>query len=164
MLRENQLDLILLETGEPTGLTSLGSKAEEVFRRSPVIDNWPFRARRPALETDIFSLNYMPDFLPAVPFAISFAEGNDAELTLLHVMKLGGSAKKKRGVNRAPKPCDTWLWLAGEIGFIHHSCALDHHSIRRTNLTRINHEGITNRNLRSGLFLSGVSGGQSKAQ
>ena len=38
--------------------------------------------------------------------------------------------------------------LAREIGFIHHPVALDDHAIRRTNLMRINHEGVTHRDLR----------------
>jgi hypothetical protein len=36
----------------------------------------------------------------------------------------------------------------GEIGFIHHPVALDHYAICRTNLMRINHQGIAHRNLR----------------
>ena len=38
--------------------------------------------------------------------------------------------------------------LAREIGLIHHPVALDDHAIRRTNLMRINHEGVTHRDLR----------------
>jgi hypothetical protein len=38
--------------------------------------------------------------------------------------------------------------LAREIGFIHQPVAVDDHAIRRTNLMRINHEGLTHRDLR----------------
>jgi nucleotide-binding universal stress UspA family protein len=109
-VKENQVDLIVLGTSGRTGLPKflLGSTAEEIFRRSPV----PVMTIGPSVDGDdrsgarwervVFASDFTPESLKAAPYAISFAEENDAELTLLHAIEVWGSAKKEtnRGGSR----------------------------------------------------------------
>lgn len=98
MLTEDQVDLIVLGTSGRTGLPKLllGSTAEEVFRRSPV----PVMTVGPSVhwndhrgarwEQVFFATDFTPESLTAAPYAVSFAEENDAQLTLLHVIEVRG--------------------------------------------------------------------------
>jgi nucleotide-binding universal stress UspA family protein len=102
ILREDQVDLIVLGTSGRTGLPRLllGSTAEEVFRRSPV----PVMTVGPSVHGDdrggarwervVFASDFTPESLTAAPYAISFAEENDAHLTLLHVIEVWGQRKE----------------------------------------------------------------------
>jgi nucleotide-binding universal stress UspA family protein len=102
MLKEDQVDLVVLGTRGREGLPKLllGSTAEEVFRRSPV----PVMTVGPSVHSDdrsgarwervVFASDFTPESLTAAPYAISFAEENDAQLTLLHVIEVWGQRKK----------------------------------------------------------------------
>jgi len=107
MLKKDHIDLIVLGTSGRTGLAKLllGSTAEEIFRRSPV----PVMTIGPSVDRDhtngarwehvVFASDFTPESLRAAPYAISFAEENDAELTMLHVIRLTGQhaeANKQR--------------------------------------------------------------------
>jgi len=111
MLKEDQFDLIVLGTRGRTGLPKLllGSTAEEVFRRSRV----PVMTIGPSVRRDdrngarwervVFASDFTPESLTAAPYAISFAEENDAQLTLLHVIEVWGQRKEgnKQGLTVA---------------------------------------------------------------
>lgn len=102
MLREHQVELIVLGTSGRTGLPKLllGSTAEEVFRRSPV----PVITVGPSVHSDdrggtrwervVFASDFTPESLAAARYAISFAEENDAQLTLLHVIEVWGRGEE----------------------------------------------------------------------
>lgn len=107
ILKEDQVDLIVVGTHGRTGLPKLllGSTAEEIFRRSlvPVITIGPSarsnEQRGARWQRVIFASDFTPESLAAAPYAISFAEENDAHLTLLHVIEVRGQRKEmsKRG-------------------------------------------------------------------
>jgi nucleotide-binding universal stress UspA family protein len=102
ILKEDQVDLIVLGTHGRTGLSKLllGSTAEEVFRRSRV----PVMTIGPSVRLDgrggarwervVFALDFTPECLKASPYAISFSEENDAQLTLVHVLPVRGQRKQ----------------------------------------------------------------------
>jgi nucleotide-binding universal stress UspA family protein len=80
----------------------IGSTAEEMFRRSCV----PVITVGPSARTDqeatarwqrvIFASDFTAESRAAAPYAISFAEENDAQLTLIHVIKMQGSHEEER--------------------------------------------------------------------
>jgi nucleotide-binding universal stress UspA family protein len=102
-LKEDQVDLIVLGTSGRTGLPKLlqGSTTEEVFRRSPVA----VMTISPSVHGDersgacwervVFASDFTPESLTAAPYAISFAEETDAQLTLLHVIEVWGQHKER---------------------------------------------------------------------
>jgi nucleotide-binding universal stress UspA family protein len=132
MLKEDQVDLTVLGTRGRTGLPQLllGSTAEEVFRRSPV----PVITVGPSVRRDkrgsarwervVFASDFTPESLTAAPYAISFAEENNAQLTLLHVVEVWGQRKKenKQGLTVAEAmhqlheivPPEAGLWCRPE--------------------------------------------------
>jgi len=132
MLKEDQFDLIVLGTRGRTGLPKLllGSTAEEVFRRSRV----PVMTIGPSVRRDdrngarwervVFASDFTPESLTAAPYAISFAEENDAQLTLLHVIEVWGQRKEgnKQGLTVAEAmhqlheivPLEAGLWCRPE--------------------------------------------------
>lgn len=101
MLQDEQVDLIVVGTHGRTGLPKLlmGSTAEEIFRRSPV----PVMTIGPSASKNeqsgarwqhvIFASDFTPESLAAAPHPISFAEENDAQLTLVHVIETWGQRK-----------------------------------------------------------------------
>ncbi|MGB9467243.1 MAG: universal stress protein [Candidatus Acidiferrum sp.] len=111
VLREDQVDLIVLGTSGRRGLQKLllGSTAEEVFRRSPIpvmtigpsADKTDQRGAR--WERVVFASDFTPESLRALPYAISFAEENNAQLILLHVIEVWGQRKagNKQGLTVA---------------------------------------------------------------
>jgi nucleotide-binding universal stress UspA family protein len=92
-LEREKIDLICVGTHGRTGLPKMlmGSTAEEIYRRSrvPVITVGP--AASAVENTSVFwkHILFASDFsvasLAAAPYAISLAEENDAQLTLMHV-------------------------------------------------------------------------------
>ncbi|MGB7281083.1 MAG: universal stress protein [Candidatus Acidiferrum sp.] len=96
LVKEREIDLIVLGTHGRTGFKKalLGSSAEEVFRRSrvPVLMSGPDtrvgahnggRFRCVLFATDFNAVSSV-----AVPFAVSLAQENQAELILLHALPL----------------------------------------------------------------------------
>jgi len=87
-------DLIVLGTHGRTGAQKIlmGSAAEEIFRRSPV----PVMTIGPAVRAGVhsaahfrrvlFATDFSEESKAALPYAISFAQENQAELMLLHVI------------------------------------------------------------------------------
>jgi nucleotide-binding universal stress UspA family protein len=101
MLQAEPIDLILVGTHGRTGLPKLlmGSTAEEVFRRSSV----PVMTVGPSVipaEADwqrvLFASDFTAEAGAAAPFAVSFAEENNAQLILLHVIDTMGSRKDNK--------------------------------------------------------------------
>jgi nucleotide-binding universal stress UspA family protein len=138
MLKEDQIDLIVLGTSGRTGLPKLllGSTADEVFRRSPV----PVMTVGPAVSSDarsgarwehvVFATDFTPKSLNAAKYAISYAEENDAQLTLLNVMEAPVQrrvAGKKKGLTVAEVmhklhqivPPEAGLWCRPETVVVH---------------------------------------------
>lgn len=95
MLKDHSIDLIVLGTRGRTELQKLflGSTAEKVFRSSPV----PMMTIGPAVHIGsqndarfhrvLFASDLTRESLSAAPYAVSIAQENDAQLTLLHVMQ-----------------------------------------------------------------------------
>ena len=127
-LHECGADMIVLGTHGRTGMQKLllGSVAEEIFRRSPV----PVLTIGPCAGHGIhnaahfhrilFATDFTPESLAATPYAISFAQENQARLTLLHVIRdhdvetkhptsgLAASEAVQRLEELVPKDAELW--------------------------------------------------------
>jgi len=87
------VDLIVVGTSGETGLVkaAIGSTAERIFRSSttPVLTVGPHCRCTGKGEATVKTVLYSTDFSPgadiALPYAVSLAKKNDAELVLLHV-------------------------------------------------------------------------------
>ena len=99
MLQTHDFDLVMVGTHGRTGLPQvlMGSTAEEIFRRSstPVMTIGPsanpgevWRARWQRI---LFASDFTAEADAAAPFAVSFAEENNARLVLLHVIESPGT-------------------------------------------------------------------------
>jgi nucleotide-binding universal stress UspA family protein len=86
--------MLVLGTHGRSGVGKLliGSVAEEVFRRAacPVLSIGPKVSQQPAGEIQFHNILFATDFsensLAALPYAISLAEEDQAQLTLLYVI------------------------------------------------------------------------------
>lgn len=95
IIKENNVDLVITGTHGRTGVRKLllGSVAEEIFRRSPcpVLSVGPQVSRAPengaAFHHVLFATDFSEASLAALPYAISFAEEDQAQLTLLNVVE-----------------------------------------------------------------------------
>jgi len=95
IIEEQNIDLLVLGTHGRTGVRRLimGSVAEEVFRRAscPVLSVGPNASCDPGPEARFHHILFATDFshgsLAALPYAISFAEEDQAGLTLLHFVE-----------------------------------------------------------------------------
>ncbi|HZQ68520.1 MAG TPA: universal stress protein [Terriglobales bacterium] len=95
-IRDHSIDMIVLGSHGRTGVKKivLGSMAEQVFRRAscPVLTIGPHVATRPrALDTwkhILFATDFSPASTNALPYALSLAEENQADLSLLHMVPL----------------------------------------------------------------------------
>ncbi|HXY07695.1 MAG TPA: universal stress protein [Terriglobales bacterium] len=95
IIEDHKIDLLVLGTHGRTGIRKLimGSIAEETFRRAgcPVLSVGPNVSCEPNLEAKfhhiLFATNFSRESLAALPYAISFAEENQAGLTLLHFVE-----------------------------------------------------------------------------
>jgi nucleotide-binding universal stress UspA family protein len=95
-IKDHNIDLIVLGTHGRTGADKflLGSVAEEIFRRSPV----PVLTIGPGVRSSahtgghfhrvLFASDFTPAALAAGPYAVSFAKDNNAQLVIMHVMRL----------------------------------------------------------------------------
>jgi nucleotide-binding universal stress UspA family protein len=94
MLRDRDVDLIVVGTRGRSGLQKflLGSTAEEIFRLAecPVLTVGPSVSVEPDAPAELRHVLYATDFSAtaeaALPYALSLAQENNAELTLLHVL------------------------------------------------------------------------------
>jgi nucleotide-binding universal stress UspA family protein len=95
IVQDFQVDLIVLGTHGRTGASKalLGSVAEKVFRHSqcPVLTVGPNVSGEPDSLVDLHSilcpLDFSPESLAALRYAISLARQNQARLYLLHVIR-----------------------------------------------------------------------------
>jgi len=94
IISQNAIDLVVLGTHGRTGIGKLvlGSTAEEIFRRArcPVLSVGPRVSHKPAGEAEfhhiLFATDFSPESLAALPYAISLAEEDEAQVGLLHVV------------------------------------------------------------------------------
>jgi nucleotide-binding universal stress UspA family protein len=90
-----EIDLVVLGTHGRTGVRKLlmGSVAEEIFRRAacPVLSVGPNVSHKPDREAEFHRILFATDFsqesLTALPYAMSLAEEDEAQLALLHVLE-----------------------------------------------------------------------------
>ena len=95
-IRTHSIDMIVLGTHGRTGFKKLllGSMAEQIFRRAscPVLTIGPHASTHPASVNDwkhiLFATDFSPASLHALHYALSLAEENQADLTLLHMVPL----------------------------------------------------------------------------
>lgn len=95
IIEEREIDLLVLGTHGRAGVGKLflGSVAEEIFRRAvcPVLSVGPHVSRPPHGEIQfqhiLFATDFSADSLAALPFAVSLAEEDQAQLALLHVVE-----------------------------------------------------------------------------
>lgn len=93
ILEEKKIDLIVLGTHGRAGVSKLlmGSVAETILRQSPcpVLTVGPNVSAEPGSVADIHTIlcpiDFTPDSLAAVPYAISLAQEHRARLYLMHV-------------------------------------------------------------------------------
>lgn len=95
LIGEHEIDLLVVGTHGRTGARKLlmGSVAERIFRQAacPVLSVGPNVSCKPAGEIHFQNILIATDFgeesLAALPYAISLAEEDQAQLTLLHVVR-----------------------------------------------------------------------------
>jgi nucleotide-binding universal stress UspA family protein len=104
IIQAEQIDLVILGTRGLMGLPKvlMGSTAEEIFRRSSV----PVITIGPSARSDqesgaqwrriVFASDFTAESGAAAPYAVSFAEENNAQLTLVHIIEMRGSHKEQR--------------------------------------------------------------------
>jgi nucleotide-binding universal stress UspA family protein len=94
MVRQQSIDLIVIGTRGRTGVgrALLGSVAEEIFRRAPcpVLTVGPHVSkdtqRRLEMKEILYTTDFSPESLSALPYAVSLAQEHQARLTILHVI------------------------------------------------------------------------------
>jgi nucleotide-binding universal stress UspA family protein len=104
VIRAEQIDLVIVGTRGLMGLPKvlMGSTAEEIFRRSsvPVITIGPSACSHQKSGAQwrriVFASDFTAESEVAAPYAVSFAEENNAQLTLLHVIEMNGSNKEHK--------------------------------------------------------------------
>lgn len=96
LIRRHDIDLVVLGTHGRQGLKKLvlGSAAEQIFRLAscPVLTVGP-KAVQPAVQFEnwrriLFATDFSAGSLKALPYALSMAEENNAQLMLLHTIPL----------------------------------------------------------------------------
>jgi len=95
LIREHDIDLLVVGTHGRTGAKKLlmGSVAEKIFRQAacPVLSVGPNVSNKPNGETQFQQILFATDLseasLAALPYAISLAEEDQAQLALLHVVE-----------------------------------------------------------------------------
>jgi nucleotide-binding universal stress UspA family protein len=93
IVNRQETDLIVVGTHGRTGVSRalLGSAAEEIFRKAscPVLTLGPHVShnteRRLAMKQILLAMDFSPESLAALPFAVSLAQEHQAHLTLLNV-------------------------------------------------------------------------------
>ncbi|MGD0790735.1 MAG: universal stress protein [Terriglobales bacterium] len=95
IIEEREINLLVLGTHGRSGVRKLflGSVAEEIFRRAtcPVLSVGPHVPCKPDGEIQfqhiVFATDFSEDSLAALPYAVSLAEEDQAQLALLHVVE-----------------------------------------------------------------------------
>jgi nucleotide-binding universal stress UspA family protein len=95
IIEEREIDLLVLGTHGRAGVGKLliGSVAEEIFRRArcPVLSIGPNVSCKPDSEIQfqriVFSTDFSENSMAALPYALSLAEDDQAQLALLHVVQ-----------------------------------------------------------------------------
>jgi len=103
-IAEQQVDMIVLGTHGRTGAQRLllGSVAEEILRQThiPVLTigpEVPWAVHNGArFHRVLFATDFTPESLAATPYAVSFAQENEAGLILLHVIRPGDPEAEHR--------------------------------------------------------------------
>jgi nucleotide-binding universal stress UspA family protein len=132
LIDEHEIDMIVVGTHGRTGLKKMlmGSVAERVFRLAPcpVLTVGPKVLPEAAEEAEPRRILYATDFSPsaagAAPYALSLAQEQQSNLTLLHVLESergSESVKSAEAVDRLKSlvPPQAALWCAPEyrIGY-----------------------------------------------
>jgi nucleotide-binding universal stress UspA family protein len=128
LVEQYAIDLVVLGTHGRKGVKKLvlGSGAEQIFRRAncPVLSVGP-HARRTNVEFEnwkhiLFATDFSEGSLHALPYALSIAEENEAQLTLAHFVSLvpmqrqGEVEDQTRKRLRALVPADAMDWCDPE--------------------------------------------------
>lgn len=95
IIEAHQIDLVVTGTHGHSGLAKLvlGSVAEQIFRQAPcpVLTVGPHVSKAPtsiaAIDGILYATDFTPESLAALPYAISLAEENQAQLSLMHVVE-----------------------------------------------------------------------------
>ena len=93
-IHDKNIDMIVIGTRGRTGIgrALLGSVAEEIFRRAPcpVLTVGPHISkdteRRLEMKEILYTTDFSPESLSALPYAVSLAQEHQARLTVLHVI------------------------------------------------------------------------------
>jgi nucleotide-binding universal stress UspA family protein len=100
VIQKQEIDLLVLGTHGRTGIEKfmLGSVAEMIFRQAtcPVLTIGPHASehgnRHVGLRKLLYATDFTPGSLAAAPFAFSFAQAHQADLTLLNVLEVPETA------------------------------------------------------------------------
>jgi len=129
IIQRQDIDFLTLGTHGRHGLKKivLGSAAEQIFRLAacPVLTVGP-KASRTDVEFGnfkhiLFATDFSPASLKALPYALSIAEENQAELTLLHLISLVPMQHQEAVANHAKRrleellPPDAGSWCEPNI-------------------------------------------------
>jgi len=94
MIRQYDIDLLVLGTHGRTGVSKLfmGSVAEDIFRRAacPVLSVGPrmsCQQKNAEFRNILFATDFSKESLTALPYALSLAEEDQAQILLLHVIE-----------------------------------------------------------------------------
>ncbi len=117
MIKEHEIDFIVLGTSGGAGFKKLiaGSVAEEIMREvsCPVLAVGPQVLPRAQFKGDMRSILYAADFQPwsdlALTYAVSFAEENHAQLTMVHAVDPGKAPPLPSDVERVFRALEQML-------------------------------------------------------
>ena len=128
IIEQHDIDMVVMGSHGREGLKKLvlGSAAEQIFRRAPcpVLTVGPHAVRRAEgfenWRCIVFATDFSPGSLHALPYALSLAEENQANLVLLHLISMVPVQQhdevKERACQRlkALVPIDAAAWCEPE--------------------------------------------------
>jgi nucleotide-binding universal stress UspA family protein len=128
LIEEHEIDLIVVGTRGRTGLKKMliGSVAERVFRLAPcpVLTVGPRVTQEPPVEARPRRILYATDFSAAAegaaPYALSLAQEQQSDLTLLHVLDGGHALESPKAAEITSRlaalvPQEAALWCTPEF-------------------------------------------------